>query len=123
MPKHARGAVFVGVFDDCFAAVTVTQCEAGNMMAPPCQFQWQLAKTAETVIEQILAHVLPFGKNEDLHRSSFRKSSSSLYTTCGCRYSSANALVFLQTSLRVSGSRNNRATCAPNSLSPLQTSA
>jgi hypothetical protein len=36
-------------------------------VAEACQLQWQLAKSAETIVEQILTHVVAFGEDENLH--------------------------------------------------------
>lgn len=57
----------VGVKDDALFAAAVAASDTCDFVAKLRKAQWQFAKSAEAIVEQILAHVLALGEDEDFH--------------------------------------------------------
>jgi hypothetical protein len=54
------------MFDEVsFSATAVAQRKPFDVMTEPGQFERQLPKPAEVIVDQILRHILPFSENEN----------------------------------------------------------
>jgi hypothetical protein len=67
MPSHAAILRRDKIERNALLSSPVATGDTGNFMTELRQPQWQFAKSAEAIVEQILAHVLALGEDEDFH--------------------------------------------------------
>lgn len=81
MPDYlcARGAVSIDEFT--LGLGVVAETESPHVVSESCQFQRQLAESAELVVKEIFPHVLTFGENKNLQLNTGSSFVESRFTT------------------------------------------
>jgi hypothetical protein len=67
VPGHGRFGRSIPIFDLILLLRAVTQANSENLVSESSQLERDLTKPAESIVEQILPHVLTFGEDQNLH--------------------------------------------------------
>lgn len=65
MPRYCGGSEITSVIEYALGLAPITEAQPANFMTKLCKFQGQFPKPTETVVEEVLAHVLAFGEDEN----------------------------------------------------------